>query len=402
MDFSGLNFTMPRVHFGAGRMSELPDLIAERGKCALLVTGKSSFRESARMKELRSALAKRGVAVKELVIPGEPSPGMVDEAVAEFRDSGADIVAAVGGGSVLDAAKAVAGLLPFGNSVLDHLEGVGRGIPYTGPAMPFIAVPTTAGTGSEATKNAVLSEIGPGGYKKSFRHDTLVPQVALVDPELLASCPPDLIAANGMDALTQLLESYVSTRANPLTDALALSGLTAIREALLPVFEESKQGGPVQNTEALSRLAYASFLSGVTLAHAGLGSVHGMASPLGAYFPVPHGAACGIMTARAAAENIRLLRENEPEHPSLEKYGTIGLLFSGRDAHDLKRKDRPEELTRILGEWTERLELPGLSAYGISPADLPKIAAGSFGNSMQTNPVKLTEAQVESMLHDRL
>jgi len=227
-------------------------------------------------------------------------PYKVDEAVKNYRHTGIELIVGIGGGSVLDAAKAIAGLLPYGNSVMDHLEGVGKGIEYQGPAMPFIAVPTTAGTGSEATKNAVLSRIGADGFKKSFRHDTLVPQVAIVDPDLLASCSAEIIAANGMDAFTQLLESYVSINANPITDALAISGITAFREGFFSVWENTDTA-----KSGRSQLAYAALLSGINLAQTGLGSVHGLASPLGAFFPMPHGVVCGTLVAEATAINIK-------------------------------------------------------------------------------------------------
>ena len=222
------------------------------------------------------ALKGRGLSWEDMVVEQEPSPGLVDQAVRVYRHAGIEIVLGIGGGSVLDAAKAIAGLLPHGNSVMDHLEGVGPELPYQGPSLPFIAVPTTAGTGSEATKNAVLSMHGPDGFKKSFRHDLLVARYAVVDPALLATCPPDLIAANGMDALTQLLESYVSTRANPFVDALALSGLGYVRDGLLDWYE-----GGEKAAEGRAGMAYAALLSGITLAQVGLGSVHGLAAPLG-------------------------------------------------------------------------------------------------------------------------
>ena len=212
---------LPQLIFGYGSLAQLPELIQRYSRRALIVTGAASFSQGARWRELSAALDRAGIEWQLFSVSGEPSPGLVDEAVKNFTAQGIGVVVGIGGGSVLDAAKAIAGLLPFGNSVLDHLEGVGKGIEYRGPALPLIAVPTTAGTGSEATKNAVLSVHGPQGYKKSFRHDTLVAQVALLDPSLLESCTPALMAAQGMDAFTQLLESYVSTRANPFCDALA-------------------------------------------------------------------------------------------------------------------------------------------------------------------------------------
>jgi len=234
----------------------------------------------------------------------------------------------IGGGSALDAAKAIAGLLRVGDSVMDYLEGVGPEKPYTGPAVPFIAVPTTAGTGSEATKNAVLSRHGRDGFKKSFRDERLVAQHALVDPDLLIGCPPELIAANGMDALTQLVESWTSLRANPFTDALALSGLEAARDALLPWYENA--GGPADITEAArSRMAYASLISGITLAQVGLGAVHGLASPLGAFFPIPHGVVCGTLLAEATDINIRAMRERDRHNPALARYARLAEILLG-------------------------------------------------------------------------
>ncbi len=200
---------LPRIEFGAGGIKKLPSLIAQYGHRVLLVTGQRSFPESPHWPALLTALEKAGIDWAQVRITDEPSPQNVDEVVRQFHGKGFTAIAGIGGGSVLDAAKAIAGLLPVGDSVMDYLEGVGPEKPYQGPALPFIAVPTTAGTGSEATKNAVLSVRGPHGFKKSFRDDQLVPEYALLDPDLLASCPPPQIAANAMDALTQLLESYV-------------------------------------------------------------------------------------------------------------------------------------------------------------------------------------------------
>lgn len=221
---------LPRVTFGSGQLKLVPPLARNYGQRALLVTGAKSFIESHHHESWAVAMRQSGMTWETFTVAGEPSPQLVDNAAIQFRDADIDIVIGIGGGSVLDAAKAIAGLLRIPNSVMDFLEGVGPELPYPGPSVPFIAVPTTAGTGSEATKNAVLSVQGPDGFKKSFRHEMLVPQHAILDPDLLATCPPAQIAANGMDALTQLLESYVSTKANPFTDALAMSGIRMVRD----------------------------------------------------------------------------------------------------------------------------------------------------------------------------
>jgi len=342
-----------------------------------------------------SGLQAQGISWEAGSVEGEPSPQLVDDAVTAWRGAQIDVVVGIGGGSVLDTAKAVAGLLPHGNSVMDHLEGIGPELPYLGPPTPFIAVPTTAGTGSEATKNAVLSLQGRHGYKKSFRHDLLVPRYAIVDPLLLASCPPDLIAANGMDALTQLLESYVSSRANPITDALALSGLEAVRTGLFDWY-----AGNEDAASGRSKMAYAALLSGITLAQAGLGSVHGLASPLGAFFPIPHGVVCGTLVAVATDVNIRALRERAPDSRSLEKYAQLGRMLSGRPG--LPCEEAWKLLVQSLRDWTQRMYLPQLGGYGIQESDIPRIVANCRGSSMQTNPVELTDAEVSDVLKQRL
>lgn len=387
---------LPRILFGSGKLAELPDLVQGYGRKVLLVTGVRSFRASPRWDWLTAELARRGLSFEHLAVADEPSPELVDAAVQAFHGKGIEVLVAIGGGSVLDAGKAIAGLLPHGNSVLDHLEGVGRNLPYHGPATPFIAVPTTAGTGSEATKNAVLSVRGPEGYKKSFRHDCLVPEYAVVDPELLATCPPELIAADGMDAFTQLLESYVSTRASPMTDALAWSGMSAFREGL---FDALAGGEGAAAQAGRAKLAYASLMSGITLAQAGLGSVHGLASPLGAFYPIPHGLACGTLLAEATAVNLRALKERLPDSPALPKYAQAGRLLAVQECADAEAH---AALLATLDEWTERLNLKRLGAFGVLPEHLPKIVANARGNSMLTNPVVLTDAEIGGIVTARL
>lgn len=385
---------LPRIVFGQGAIARIPELAKSFGANALLVTGARSFQDSPYWEGLLSGFKAGNVRWEVVRVAGEPSPQLVDDAVSTLRGRGWDVVIGIGGGSALDAAKAIAGLLIPGNSVLDHLEGVGPELPYQGPAVPFIAVPTTAGTGSEATKNAVLSTRGPDGFKKSFRDERLVAEYAVIDPNLLASCPKTVLAANGMDAFTQLLEAYVSSRANPMTDALALSGLEAVRDGLLPWYEDTDD--PVA---CRSRMAYAALLSGIVLAQVGLGSVHGLASPLGAYFPIPHGVVCGTLVAAATRVNVAALRERTPDSPALRKYADAGRLLVRQDLDD---QDAIAALAETLEDWTRRLALPRLSAYGIGPADFPRIVANSRGSSMKTNPIVLTDAELSSILEARL
>lgn len=387
---------LPRIVFGAGSLSALPKEMRAFGTRALVVTGARSFAGSAHWQTLGAALAEHAVAWQHVAIDGEPSPDLVDDAVAAFGRSGIEVVVGIGGGSALDAAKAIAGMLAHGHSVVEHLEGLGVERPYAGPAVPFIAVPTTAGTGSEATKNAVLSRRGPAGFKKSFRDEALVARVAIVDPELLAGCPREIIAANGMDAFTQLLESFVSIKANPMTDALAWSGMSAFRDGFFAAW----RGEEPDAAAGRSAVAYASLLSGICLAQTGLGSVHGLASPLGAFFPIPHGVCCGTLVAAATAVNLRALGERQPTSAILDKYARVGGLLSGRT--DASRDDRLAALVAILEDWTRELALPPLSAFGMGAGDVPTVVAESRGSSMKTNPIVLTDGEIEGVVRARL
>ena len=353
---------LPRIEFGAGATTKLPGIAAPYGKRLLLVTGQRAFVESASGMQLFAALKAQGFTWAHVRVAGEPSPQYVDAQVAALQGTTIDAVIGVGGGSALDAAKAIAGLLRPGNSVMDHLEGVGPELPYRGPATPFIAVPTTAGTGSEATKNAVLSVQGADGFKKSFRDDALVAEWAVIDPDLLSTCPPELIAADGMDAFTQLLESFVSTRSNPMTDALARSGIMAVKDSLLSLHKE-------QSPAAREKMAYASLMSGICLAQTGLGSVHGLASPLGAFFPIPHGVVCGTLAATATAVNIEAMEAREPDNPALPKYAEIGRRFAMQKG--LNGADARAFLVATLRQWEEQLALPRLSTYRVASADFP-------------------------------
>jgi alcohol dehydrogenase len=386
---------LPRIEFGAGSLAKLPTIAARHGQRFLVVAGARSFLESPNAHALFKAFKAQGCAWDCLSVPGEPTPEQIDEAVAAWRGKNIDAVIGIGGGSVLDAAKAIAGLLRLGNSVMDHLEGVGPENPYRGPATPFIAVPTTAGTGSEATKNAVLTRQGADGFKKSFRDDQLMAEYAIVDPDLLASCPPPLIASNGMDAFTQVLEAYVSTRANPLTDALAVAGMQAAGEGLIPWYEGG--GAAAMGRE---KMAFAALLSGVCLAQTGLGSVHGLAQPLGSLFPIPHGVVCGTLVAAATQINIDVMQTREPENPALVKYAQAGRLLGG--GKPVGQVEALERLLSSLHEWTRIMNLPKLSALGVSAADFPAIVANCRGSSMKTNPIALTDAEVQRILKARL
>ena len=386
---------LPRITFGAGVFSQVPGIVAGHGSCALLVTGAHSFAGSARRAQLEAGLAEVGVAlIGTAAVSGEPGLADVEGPVAAYRGRGVEVVLGIGGGAAIDTAKAIAGLLPVETGLLDHLEGVGRGIAYTGRALPVVAVPTTAGTGAEATRNAVITERGPKGYKRSFRHESMVPADAVVDPDLLAAAPRSLIAANGLDALTQLLESLTSQRATPFTDALAWDGLAACREGLLAWHADPD--GP-DAPAARSRMAYAALLSGVCLANAGLGAVHGLASPLGAQLPIPHGLACGAVLWQTTRTNITALTERDPGSPALAKYAQAGRILAGLPS-TIRDGAARVQLVDTLHDMVQALGVPGLSGFGLTTGLVPAVVADSPGSSMRTNPVPLTDDELTAIL----
>jgi len=386
---------LPRIEFGRGSFSRTAELTAQFGKRVLIVTGARSFPASEYWQQLLHQLAAAAVSHEHITIDGEPSPGMVDAAVSEFASADIDVVLGIGGGSAMDAAKAIAGLLRVNQSVMDFLEGVGPELPYQGPAVPLIAVPTTAGTGSEATKNAVLSKQGEDGFKKSFRDDKLVAEIAIIDPDLLATCPREVIAANGMDALTQLIESYVSIKANVFNDALGISGLRAARDGLIRLYQSAGI-----DAEARERMAYASLISGINLAQTGLGSVHGLASPLGAFYPIPHGVVCGTLVATATRTNINAMLEREPDNAAIERYARVSEVLAQRR---FKSTDVAlDHLVELLQQWTYDLQLETLSSYGLESSGLDHVVAHSRGSSMKTNPIVLTDEEIKSILIERM
>jgi alcohol dehydrogenase class IV len=278
-------------------------------------------------------------------------------------------------------------------SVLSYLEGVGKGPSHDGAKIPFVAVPTTAGTGSEATKNAVLSQVGRAGFKRSLRHDNFVPDVAVLDPALALSCPPEVTAASGLDAFTQLLESYVSTNASPMTDALALSGLEYAAKCLLPVCTHGSK-----DVDARAGMTYAALMSGITLANAGLGVVHGLASPIGAWFDVPHGVVCGTLVGAATSVTIKkLLSQHGQHHHSLIKYARVGCILSGK--HEGDTAQGCELLLEKVNDWIEILKIPRLSKYGIHEKDLDDIVAQPDN---KYNPTALNRDEILDVLRMRL
>ena len=323
-------------------------------------------------------------------ISGEPSPEMVDGIVARWKDRNINVVVACGGGSVLDTGKAVAAMLCEEDSVKHFLEGIGDKIP-SGKTLPFIAVPTTSGTGSEVTCNAVLSEVGEGGFKKSLRHDNYMPAVALVDPRLTLTCSRNVTINCAMDALSQLVEGYLSKGSNNISDAMALEGIIAMASALEEVVENGK------NIEARSKIAYASMLSGMVLTNAGLGTVHGFASSIGGLFNIPHGVVCGTLMAHANRLTLRRLRREKSTAPNaLHKYAKLGLIFGSEASTEEEQQDFfISELIRLSSIFA----IPALSDYGVNQNDIDRIISLT---SNKNNPVHLSYEEMAEVLSSRI
>jgi alcohol dehydrogenase len=381
----------PKIVFGPGSFGKIGAIAAGFGKHTLIVMSRSVIRGPGFSERTLSLLSKAGVTIDIVEISGEPSPDLVDKTVDRFHKSDVASVIGIGGGSAIDAGKAISAMLPLGGSVVEYLEGISDK-QHPGCKVPFIAAPTTAGTGSEASANAVLSRTGPQGFKKSVRHENLVPDVALVDPELSLSCPPGVTAACGMDALTQLLEAYVSTRASVMTDVLVESALPRVRESLTTAVKHG-----ATDVDARSGMAYAALVSGIALASAGLGVVHGLASPIGGFFPVPHGVVCGTLLLPATEITIRALRDGKHGEVALGKYARAGSLLSGNQA--LNREQGVEALVMVIGSLTDELRIPRLSAFGITQRDVEAIVAGA-GN--KNNPVPLDRGQIADIVLARL
>lgn len=393
---SSFNFTkIPNILFGLNTLCQVFDMIPKYGSNIVVVIGGSSLKDSGRLDEIVINLEDRSINYAIASVKGEPSPTIVDNYASEFRNRKIDLVIGIGGGSVIDAGKAISAMIPKQDSIKNYLEGVGTKV-HDGEKVPYIAIPTTSGTGSEATKNAVISEIGPDGFKSSLRHENLVPDMAVIDPDLLISCPPSITAACGMDAFTQLLEAYVSTKSTPITDALAFSGMKYMKDNIIPSYSE---GAADLNVRA--GMAYGALMSGITLANAGLGIIHGLASPVGGMFDIPHGVVCGTLLAEATKMNIQKLNELGPDGKiGLKKHAIIGALLAGDEFVETGKIDHYNNaLVKILEEWTEELNIDRLGKYGIKIDDLEKFADMA---GLKNNPVHLNKEDIKRILENRI
>lgn len=376
--------TMPAIEFGWGCTdSRLSAAILAQTQRRLMLISSGYADQHFVEPRLQAVLTQRDV--HRVIVRGEPSPDMVDKLVAEAPQA-IELVIGFGGGSVLDAAKAVAGLLPERYSVVDYLEGVGCGRTLQQQPVPFIAVPTTAGTGSETTKNAVISKLG--AYKKSFRDARLLAKQAWLDPAFLPHCPDAVLYPTALDAFTQLLESFVTLKANPMTDALAWQGMSLFHGA----FELMASDDQATKQQGFERLMLAASFSGMTLANAGLGAVHGLAGPIGAYFEAPHGVVCAKLLAPITRLNIEALLASKAPHAehTLAKYRQVAYLLTGQQ--DLAR------LIEVIEHWVDHSIPQGLGDYGLTPDNLAPVLASCRAGSMLGNPLLLNDEQLTQAL----
>jgi alcohol dehydrogenase class IV len=371
--------TAGRIMAGPGRSAELPGVLAGLGSRVLVCTGADPARHAGLLAGLELPAAVFSVA-------GEPTVELARAGTAAAREHGADVVVAIGGGSVVDLGKAVAMLLGNGGDPLDYLEVIGSGRKITQPAVPLLAVPTTAGTGAEVTANAVLASPAHG-VKASLRSPLMIPRVALVDPELTVSCPPPVTAASGLDALTQCLEPFVSVRANPLTDGMAREGLRRAAAGLRAAYADGRDLG------ARADMSMCSLLGGIALANAKLGAVHGLAGVIGGTADAPHGVACAALLAPVIEANVRALRSGPGSHPALDRYTEAARLLTGQRAATI------EDGLAWIRETVTLLAVPGLATFGLRPEQAGDVAAkAAKSSSMQGNPVPLSDSDLRAIV----
>lgn len=371
-----------RIVFGSGAAKTLGERARKLGKRALWVTGKNRERVATLEQQLRQA----GLELETLSVAGEPRVEDALAAVAAGKRIGAELVIACGGGSVIDLGKAAAALLANPRDPYAFLEVIGRAEPLDAPALPLIALPTTAGTGAEVTKNAVLASTEQR-VKASLRHDSMLPALALVDPALTLSMSPALTAATGLDALTQCLEPFVSSQHNPLTDALALEGMRRGASALALAFRDGT------DLSAREEMALCSLFGGLALANAKLGAVHGFAAPIGGSFASPHGAVCARLLPLVMVANVAALRARDPDSSSLQRYQRVASVLTGRSSATI------EDGIAFVTELAQELAVPGLAAYGMTAADIPSIAEkAAQASSMKGNPITLSPEELSEIL----
>ena len=380
---SAFEFAQPeRIVFGPGVVSRAGILTASLGNSALLVTG----RDLRRAEPVRESFRSAGLNWVEWAVAGEPTVSEVRAGAEAARNLGVDCVVACGGGSVLDAGKAISALTPQTGDVFRFLEIIGLGLPLENQPLPFLAMPTTAGTGAEATRNAVLTS-PEHSLKVSLRSPNMVPRIALIDPSLSLGLPPGLTASTGLDALTQLLEPWVSCKANGMTDACCREGIPRMVRALGQAVTDG------QNLEARTDLALGAFLSGLALAHSGLGAVHGLAGPIGGRFQAPHGAICAALLGPVWRANVETLSRTTPGHLALERYRQAAQWLTGIPGASID--DGLRWITESVRGW----QIPRLAHHGLRVSDFPELVrAAQASSSMKGNPIRLTDEVLGQVL----
>lgn len=378
--------TSRRIIFGPGKLSESGALARELGQRALVVTG----RTPSRAEPLLDRLAAHDIPAVVYTTPPEPTTIIAQEGAAQAQDAGCDLVISFGGGSAIDTAKAIAALMTNDGALLDYLEVIGQGKALDHPAAPHIAIPTTAGTGSEVTRNAVLAS-PEHRVKVSLRSAGMIPTVALIDPLLTHSVPPEVTAYTGLDALAQVIEPYVSRRANPLTDAICREGIRRAAGALRRAYHEP------DNAAARENMALVSLFGGLALANAGLGAAHGFAGPFGGMFDAPHGAVVAALLPYVMAVNVQVLQAREPDSPVLHRYDDVGRLLTGNAA--AKASDAVDWIAALCDE----LALPALGAYGLTAGHFATlIDKAQQSSSMKGNPIALSDDELRRILQQAL
>jgi len=374
--------TATRIVFGAGKLRDLGLLAREFGHAALVVTG----RDTRRAEPLTALLGAQGIRATIFPVPGEPEIESVRRGVTLAKHENCSLVISFGGGSALDAGKAIAAMLANEGELLDYLEVIGRGKTLLKPSAPFIAIPTTAGTGSEVTRNAVLAS-PDHGVKVSLRSPMMLPRIALIDPELAYDLPPDITASTGLDALTQLIEPYVCLRPNPMTDALCVEGIRRAARSLRAAFANGRDAA------AREDMAVASLFGGLALANAGLGAVHGFAGPIGGAFAAPHGAVCAALLPRVMEANLRALRQRQPESETLQRYDEVARLVTG------SASATAEAGVHWAEKLVEELQIPRLGAYGIKQVHIAGLVEkAAQASSMKANAIALTRQELAGVL----
>jgi alcohol dehydrogenase class IV len=375
-----------QIIFRDGIITEVPTWCKGFGRRICLVTGTSA----SVYRLLEDSLTASHHEVLKIVITREPTLQDLERAVEKARDFTADCIVGIGGGSVLDSAKAIGIMVANPGNLMDYIEVVGLGQTLKNPSIPVIALPTTAGTGSEVTRNAVLS-VPEQKVKVSLRSPFMVPRIAAIDPQLTITMPPEVTARTGMDALTQLIEPYLSRRSNVMTDLYCREGIPLAASALLRAYQNG------EDLEARRKMSYASLLGGLALANAGLGAVHGLAGPIGGMFPAPHGAICARLLPAVIRENYTVIKARMPNHPLLHRFQEIAQWVTGNGSAGVG-----DLVDHLLG-LCALLHIPGLRDFGVNEGDLDEIVIkGIAASSMKANPVELDHESLRRILAESL